>query len=40
MDWLSKYGVVVNCYRRKVTLIASYGALVTYQGGINPVLEE
>ncbi|XP_024022413.1 uncharacterized protein LOC112091908 [Morus notabilis] len=34
MDWLSKYGAIVDCYRRRVTL------MITYQADMNPVLEE
>lgn len=40
MNWLLKYGAVVDCHSMRVTLIISSGAMVTYQEGINPVLKE
>ena len=40
MDWLSRYGAIVDCHRMRVTLTTGSGTIVTYQGGINPVTEE
>ncbi|XP_024028895.1 uncharacterized protein LOC112093831 [Morus notabilis] len=32
MDWLSRYGPIVDCHRMRVTLTTSSGMIVTYQG--------
>lgn len=40
MDWLSRYRAIVDCYRRRVILITSLGAIITYQGGINQIVED
>ncbi|EXB28511.1 hypothetical protein L484_006133 [Morus notabilis] len=40
MDWLAKYGAIVDCYCRRVTLMTNSGAMITYQVDTNPVLEE
>ncbi|XP_024028694.1 uncharacterized protein LOC112093783 [Morus notabilis] len=44
MDWLSKYGAIVDCYRRRMTLMTKSGAVIAYQiiedsAGI-PVVDE
>ncbi|XP_024028209.1 uncharacterized protein LOC112093626 [Morus notabilis] len=40
MNWLARYGVIVDCYRRRVTLMTKSGVIITYQVDMNPVLEE
>ncbi|XP_024022415.1 uncharacterized protein LOC112091910 [Morus notabilis] len=40
MDWLARYGAIVDCYRRRVTLMTHSGTVITYQTDMNPVLEE
>ncbi|XP_024018861.1 uncharacterized protein LOC112090839 [Morus notabilis] len=32
MDWLSRYGVIVDCHRMRVTMTTDSGTIVTYQG--------
>ncbi|XP_024031634.1 uncharacterized protein LOC112094576 [Morus notabilis] len=32
MDWLSRYGAIVDCHRMRVTLTTGSGTIVTYQG--------
>ena len=40
MDWLSRHGAIVDCYRRKVTLVTDSGTVISYQAEMNPVLGE
>ncbi|XP_024021742.1 uncharacterized protein LOC112091712 [Morus notabilis] len=40
IDWLSRYRVIVDYHRMRVTLTTGSGTIVTYQGGVNPVTEE
>ncbi|XP_024026103.1 uncharacterized protein LOC112092968 [Morus notabilis] len=40
MDWLSEYGAIVDCYRRRVTLTTKSGTSISYQADLNPVLGE
>ncbi|XP_024018922.1 uncharacterized protein LOC112090878 [Morus notabilis] len=40
MDWLSRHGAIVDCYRRKVTLMTDFGTVISYQAEMNPVLGE
>ncbi|XP_024030832.1 uncharacterized protein LOC112094379 [Morus notabilis] len=32
MDWLSRYGAIIDCHRMRVTLTTGFGMTVTYQG--------
>ncbi|EXB73268.1 Transposon Ty3-I Gag-Pol polyprotein [Morus notabilis] len=40
MDWLLRYGAIVDCHRMRVTLTTGSDTTITYQGGVNPVTEE
>ncbi|XP_024019110.1 uncharacterized protein LOC112090927 [Morus notabilis] len=40
MDWFSKYGAIVDCYRRRVTLMTKSGTTISYQADLNLVLGE
>ena len=40
MDWLSRHGAIVDCFRRKVTLVMDSRIVISYQAETNPVLGE
>ncbi|XP_024017846.1 uncharacterized protein LOC112090539 [Morus notabilis] len=40
MDWLSEYGAIVDCYRRRVTLMTKSRTIISYRADMNPVLGE
>ncbi|XP_024026592.1 uncharacterized protein LOC112093081 [Morus notabilis] len=40
MDWLLRYGAIVDCYRSKVTLVTNFRTVISYQADMNPVLRE